>query len=325
MYVCMFLLGSTVDVFVSDDNVLTGLFYQDKLMKFNFQSYPEVLMVDSTYKLNNLRMPLYLMMIVDGNGQSEAVSMCLTSLETKEAITKIVQSFKANNPCWSQTGVVITDKDFVERSVFNEEFPDVAMHICLFHALRSMRREISCEKLGIRPGERDRALELLTSLAYATSEEEYDKHYKTLLETCPQSLLTYYNSNWHAIRHEWVECYKSFSFTLGERTNNRLENINGKIKSICSRHANLSKFFDHIFAVLSTLCNERDHNTIMALVKNPVTTFSDVEKSFSNLLTPYAFDYVKKQLSLKSKVVCEKETDVGFIILSHEGMQFDFI
>ena len=69
----MFLLGSTVDVFVSDDNVFTGLFYQDKLMKFNFQSYPEVLMVDSTYKLNDLRMPLYLMMIVDGNGQSEVV------------------------------------------------------------------------------------------------------------------------------------------------------------------------------------------------------------------------------------------------------------
>ena len=76
------------------------------------------------------------------------------------------------------------------------------MHICLFHALRSMRREISYEKLEIRPGERDHALELLTSLAYATSEKEYDKHYKTLLETCPQSLLTYYNFNWHVTRYE---------------------------------------------------------------------------------------------------------------------------
>ena len=135
-------------------------------MKFNFQSYPEVLVVDSTYKLNDLRMPLYIMLIVDGNGQSEVVSMCLTTLETKEAIAKMVQSFKSNNPCWPQTGVVITDKDFVERSVFKEEFPNAVLHICLFHALRSMRREISCEKLGIRPGEHDHALELLTSLAY---------------------------------------------------------------------------------------------------------------------------------------------------------------
>ena len=138
-------------MFVSEDNVFTGLFYQDKLMKFNYQCYPEVLMVDSTYKLNDLRMPLYLMLIVDGNGQSEVVSLCLTSLETKEAISKMVQSFKANNPCWSQTGVVITDKDFVEQSIFNEEFPHVAMHICLFHALRSMQREVTCEKLGMRP------------------------------------------------------------------------------------------------------------------------------------------------------------------------------
>ena len=299
--------------------MFTGLFYQDKLMKFSFQHYPEVLMVDSTYKLNDLRMPLYILLIVDGNGQSEVVALCLTSLETKEAITKMVQSFKDNNPCWSETSVVITDKDFVERSVFSEELPNAVMHICLFHALRSMRREVSCEKLGIRPGERDHALELLTSLAYATSVETYSENYKKLLETCPQSVITYYNSNWHDIRNEWVECFKAFSFTLGERTNNRLESINGKIKSVCSRHANLSKFFDYIFSVLSTLRNERDHHTIMALVKNPVTSRNDVEKSFSGLLTPYAFEYVRKQLSLKCKVVTEKETDTGFIVSSHEG------
>ena len=221
----------------------------------------------------------------------------------KEVILKMVESFKANNPCWSQTGVVITDKDFVEWNVFNEEFPNGALHICLFHVLISMQREVSCEKLELRPGEQDHALKLLTRLAYATSEEEYSEQYKILLETCPQSVIAYYNSNWHVIRNEWVECFKSFSFTLGERTNNKLENINGKIKSICSWHASLSKFFDHIFAALSTLRNERDHNTIMALVKNPTAFLNGTEKSFSTLLTPYAFDCVKKQLSLKFKVI----------------------
>ena len=57
----------------------------------------------------------------------------------------------------------------------------------------------------------------------------------------------------------------------------------------------------------------------MALVKNPVTSCSDIEKSFSDLLIPYAFEYVKKQLSMKCKVVTEKETDAGFIVSSHEG------
>jgi len=50
-----------------------------------------------------------------------------------------------------------------------------------------MHREVSGEKLGVRPGERNHALELLTSLAYATSEEKYDGYHKQLLETCPRS------------------------------------------------------------------------------------------------------------------------------------------
>ena len=48
-----------------------------------------------------------------------------------------------------------------------------------------------------------------------------------------------------------------------------------------------------------------------------------MQKNPFDLLTPYAFDYVKKQLSLKAKVVCEEETDTGFTVLSQEGMLID--
>ena len=32
-------------------------------------------MVDATYKLLNLRLPLYLLLCIDGNGQSEIIGM----------------------------------------------------------------------------------------------------------------------------------------------------------------------------------------------------------------------------------------------------------
>ena len=38
-----------MDVFISE-MYLRGFFYQDKSMKYNYDCYPEVLMVDSTYK-----------------------------------------------------------------------------------------------------------------------------------------------------------------------------------------------------------------------------------------------------------------------------------
>ena len=244
--ICHFiLLGSTVNLFIDEQRIFTGLFFQDAGMKYNFECYPEVLMVDATYKLNEFRMPLYLMMVIDGNGQSEIVAMFLTLLETKQAITDMIRAFKEVNPAWQRIGVVISDKDFTERSVFSEEFPGSTLQLCLLHVLRSFRREITCDKLGLRPGERDYVLELLTKLVYSSSEEEYEKHYAEFLKSSPQSVIQYYDANWHSIRDEWVECYKSLNFTLGEKTNNRLESINGKLKSVCSWFASLSCFFDH--------------------------------------------------------------------------------
>ena len=239
------MLGSTVNLFIDEQRIFTGLFFQDARMKYNFECYPEVLMVDATYKLNELRMPLYLMMVKDGNGQSEIVAMFLTLLETKQAITDMIRTFKEVNLAWQRIGVVISDKDFTERFVFSEEFPGSTLQLCLFHVLKSFHREITCDKLGLRPGERDYVLELLTKLVYSSSEEEYEKHYGEFLKYSPHSVIQYYDANWHSIRDEWVECYKSLNFTLGEKTNNRLESNNGKLKSVCSWFASLSCFFDH--------------------------------------------------------------------------------
>ena len=69
--------------------------------------------------------------------------------------------------------MVMTDKDFVERKVFERGFPQSSLHICLFHTLRSFKREITCEKLQLRIGEKDHALELITKLVYSKSHQQY--------------------------------------------------------------------------------------------------------------------------------------------------------
>ena len=51
----------------------------------------------------------------------------------------------------------------------------------VFHNLRSFKREIPCEKLGLRKGERDHALEIITKLAYSKSEAVYEENYQCLL------------------------------------------------------------------------------------------------------------------------------------------------
>ena len=103
-----------------------------------------------------------------------------SAIETKEVIDKMFQMFKTHNPKWSQTRVVVLDKDFTECAVFKKEFPTDSLFISLFHTLRTLKRKVSREKLGLLPGEHDHALELLTAIVYSSSSQQYEDNYKDL-------------------------------------------------------------------------------------------------------------------------------------------------
>ena len=86
-------------------------------MRSCFSAFPEVLFLDATYKLNNRRMPVYLFLSIDGDWQSEVVSVWITEDETKAALEAMVNCFKKANPRWEATAVIMTDKDMTSRDV----------------------------------------------------------------------------------------------------------------------------------------------------------------------------------------------------------------
>ena len=166
--------GCWTDAAVDEENNFKGLFYQDAHMQNMYAHFLEILLVDATYKLLDLRMPVYLLMCIDGDGLSEVVAMFIVAEETKEVIQATVELFKKHNPSWDETKVVMSDKDFTERDVFKACFPSASLSICPYHTLRSFRREITCEKMGITSAERLRVLEILSSLAHSKTAGEYE-------------------------------------------------------------------------------------------------------------------------------------------------------
>jgi zinc finger SWIM domain-containing protein 3 len=228
--------NTTVNVVVSEEgSELLGIFYQDQFMKQVFDDFPELFLIDATYKLNNLRMPLYVMMVVDGNGESEIVGTFLAADETESTVRMMIQVFKVNNPGHTKVKAIMSDKDFVERLVLHDELPQASMLICLFHVLRTFRREVTCEKMNIRAAQRDFCLDILQKIVYSRTSADYDANVTVLEESGVQSVIDYYRANWHNIKEQFVECFKGQNVTLGTRTNNRLECINQKIKSVCSK------------------------------------------------------------------------------------------
>lgn len=75
------------------EGAFVGLFYQDHTMRTVYNNYPEVLLFDATYKLTELRMPLYVLMAIDGNGHSEIVGIYLTVSESAASLQEMLVAF----------------------------------------------------------------------------------------------------------------------------------------------------------------------------------------------------------------------------------------
>jgi zinc finger SWIM domain-containing protein 3 len=165
--------GSYVEILVDNEDNFKGLVYQDKYMQEVFKAYPELVLVDATYKLLDSRMPVYLILSIDGNGKSEIVCVFIVAEETQNVINAAVAAFVNNNATFTKTVVVMSDKDFVEREAFRTHFPNASLSICLFHTMRSFKREVSTEKMGITSAQRMTCLSIMVDLTYSQSEEIY--------------------------------------------------------------------------------------------------------------------------------------------------------
>jgi len=155
---------------------------------------------DATYKLIDLKIPLYVLLVEDGNLQSEIAALGLL-VNKEETLSWFFKKFKEHNPASVHTRVFITDKDMKDRTVIKSLFPESQMVICLFHILRTFNREITCDKLVITTNQRDMCKQVFEELCYCKNEMKYTKIYTDFInsELTPHQVKAYFNKNLHNI------------------------------------------------------------------------------------------------------------------------------
>ena len=312
-----------------------GIYYQDAIMVKKFEESPELLMADATYKLNNLRMPVFLQLVVDGNAESEIVSVFAMANENKATLSSLIEIFKSHNSSWTKTQTVLTNKDMTKRLVYRELIPQASLQLCLFHVLKTMRREIHCEKMRIRLEEKNLCLEIITKMAYSVSEEEYLGHWQSLNNTNVKPVIAYILKSWHDIRLEWVLGLKT-SCHYGCNTTNRIESINQKLKQVIVKMSNLRTFFKDLQIVITSLRQQRGAKIADVVSKKYVdactTTFP--YREYRNFLTPFAYEKVCKQLSHVNDVTlldsvdrdtCMVNTSSGMCTVTLESCSCSFV
>ena len=103
--------------------------------------------------------------------------------EDAASVKWLVETFQKHNPKVSLTRLVMTDKDINEQDVI-KLLPHVKVMICLFHSLKTFKREINVEDMNITMTQKNAALEFISKIAYSQSESEFDgvhRNFWTLL------------------------------------------------------------------------------------------------------------------------------------------------
>jgi len=75
------------------------------------------------HKLLDLWLAVFIMLAVDGNGESKIFAVMLLADDTGSTVFAAIKTFPDHNPDWTETVSIMTDKDFVERKVFTNLFP----------------------------------------------------------------------------------------------------------------------------------------------------------------------------------------------------------
>ncbi|KAI0241980.1 hypothetical protein LSAT2_015341 [Lamellibrachia satsuma] len=101
------------------------------------------------------------------------------------------------------------------------------------------------------------------------------------------------------LKEQWVEGLKVQQRNFLTRTNNRVESINQKLKSVITKFSNIVLFFKDLKVALSMLETERNYRIAQIVQKTSVIRHAagSPEEAYCEFLTPYAFRYVTEQLS----------------------------
>jgi len=181
-------------VTVNEENQLEVLYYQSGHMLNLFQKFPEILLIDGTYNVNKVGMPLYCFMVEDGFGHGQPVYYAALAEEDGPHLQSMIQTFKECNPAWNNTKVIVIDKDFSEWKSLSLAFPDADILFCQFHVIKYLfKKVVDCE---VPKDQREEVREFIRHLVHAKTQEQYEEARDDLLKIMGKEFESYILENW---------------------------------------------------------------------------------------------------------------------------------
>lgn len=280
-----------IEVLIDDDGVIQMISFATKEMLSLYGQFPELILMDGTYKVNKYNYPLYIILIQDNLGRGRAVFYAFVRSETGDMMRAILSSFKNMCQDTSKTCTVMLDKDQNEIDAIRNALPAASVLLCHFHVLKYFKKKVS--ELLLPVDEKNELFAQLKALVYAKDAEAFDSMMTKLAEM-NEELHQYISKNWQNCKQMWVAYLRQGTITFGNDTNNRIESENSKLKHLMCASSSMSECIRQLCFHNAILDDERQYQQFLS--KYTTVQYGNKDEDLSPLYSQFTEHAVKKML-----------------------------
>lgn len=222
--------------FDSETKQVTAVLFAHPKSLAYLQAYPDLILLDCTYKTNKYGMPLLDIIGVDACNRSFCIAFAFLSGEKEADYRWVLERLRSvfENSQTRLPSVILTDRDLALRRAVTEEFPQAACLLCLWHANKAVIRYCQPTFLlqNLDPAtapkkqkDWDEFYALWHTIMASIDREAFDRHVQDLEKRFAQyypAEVTYIKDTWlipykEALVKAWVDQDPHFGNTVTSR------------------------------------------------------------------------------------------------------------
>ena len=298
--------GFTVYEYLDETNRhYTKLFISSQLMQTHFKAYGDVVLVDSTYRVNKYKLPIVIFSGFTHSGRNCLFGFGIVNDETENTYRWLFSNFfKTHN---SRCSIIVTDHDPAMEAVLNKDYPSITHLLCQWHIIQSFNKNFSY--LGsLNYGDLKKKI---MSLPFEENRLEFEKIYaqviKELEEKKYEKSISYLKKMFE-IKAKWAQAFVPPKFTGGVHSTSRAESMNALLKKYVNSKNEISdviiflknfekKLIDNESKPLKVASDQYENHPLANDLKKKVHGVV-YEKHFSQLALSHNY-YCKFEKTLK--------------------------
>ena len=267
---------------------LKSMLWCDAQSRRDYQDYGDVLVFDSTYKMNRYGMPFIPFVGVNNHRCTTVFACAIVSDETEDTYLWLLQTFMKAN-CQVKPKSVITDGDAAMIRAIRTVLSDIFHHVCSWHVEKNMQRHLYHKSFA----------DFKSLIYYATTPENFEKRWRAFVVKWQTPKTAEWLNRMYKKKTLWAASYLSAGFFLGMRSNQRSESLNSSLHLHLDYGMTIVDLVVHYENCIDRLRENEAKDDCIANQSLPlsITAYKAIEDHAALVFTPANFYILQKDLS----------------------------